>query len=54
VLLERKGGTINGKSMLGLLSISESTGREFMLVVSGVDEAEALERLAAMLEERQP
>ena len=54
VLLERKGATINGKSMLGLLSISESTGREFMLVVSGADEAEALERLAAMLEESQP
>lgn len=54
VLLECQGATINGKSMLGLLSITEDTGRDYTLVISGEDEAEALDRLAAMLEEVWP
>ncbi len=54
VLLESQGAIINGKSMLGLLSITEDTGRDYTLVISGEDEAEALDRLAAMLEEVWP
>ena len=51
VLLEYRGGTINGKSMLGLLTLSEETGRDFDLVCSGEDEEEALLRVSALLED---
>lgn len=50
VMLEREGSSVNGKSMLGLLSISPMSGREFMLVTSGEDEREALEQISALLE----
>ncbi len=52
VMLERDGSSVNGKSMLGLLSITPLSGREFMLVTSGEDEKEALERLSELLEGR--
>ena len=52
VMLEREGGSVNGKSMLGLLSITPMSGREFMLVTSGEDEKEALEKLSELLEGR--
>ncbi len=51
VLLEGENLTINGKSMLGLLSINRDTGRSFTLLARGEDEAEAVERIAAMLTE---
>lgn len=51
ILLEAEGVTINGKSMLGLLAIHEGTGRSFDLVCSGEDQEEALQRMAALLEE---
>ena len=51
ILLEAEGVTINGKSMLGLLAIHGGTGRRFELVCSGEDEEEALQRVAALLEE---
>lgn len=54
VLLEAESGTINGKSMLGLLTLSEEGGREFDLVCSGEDEVEALARISALLEEPLP
>lgn len=51
VMLEREGSSVNGKSMLGLLSITGQVGREYMLVTSGEDEREALEQVSALLEE---
>ena len=51
VLLEGDNLTINGKSMLGLLSINRSTGCDFDLVCEGEDEAEALESLTRLLDE---
>ena len=51
VMLEREGSSVNGKSMLGLLSITGLAGREYMLVTSGEDEREALEEISALLEE---
>lgn len=50
ILLEGDNLTINGKSMLGLLSISRQTGQDFYLVAQGVDEAEALSAMQALLE----
>lgn len=52
VLLEGDNVTINGKSMLGLLSITQDTGRAFNLITRGEDEEEALERLAVLLHEQ--
>ena len=52
VMLEREGGSVKGKSMLGLPSITPMSGREFMLVTSGEDEKEALEKLSELLEGR--
>lgn len=51
VLLEGENLTINGKSMLGLLSINWTTGRDFELVCDGEDEQDALESLALLLED---
>lgn len=51
VMLERQGSSINGKSMLGLLSITGMMGRDYMLVTSGEDEREALEHVSVLLEE---
>ena len=51
VMLEREGNSINGKSMLGLLSITGFDGREYMLVTSGEDEQEALEQISMLFDE---
>ncbi len=51
VMLEREGSSVNGKSMLGLLSITGQPGRDYMLVTSGEDEREALEQVSSLLEE---
>ena len=51
VLLEGENLTINGKSMLGLLSINWTTGRDFELVCDGEDEMEALDSLTRLLED---
>ena len=39
--------TINGKSMLGLLSLGKLSGREMTLLAEGADEERAAETLAA-------
>lgn len=51
VMLEHDDTTINGKSMLGLLGITAHTGREYMLVISGEDEKEALEQISQLFDE---
>jgi phosphotransferase system HPr (HPr) family protein len=51
VLLEGENLTINGKSMLGLLSINWTTGRDFDLACDGEDEMDALDSLTRLLEE---
>lgn len=51
ILLEGDNVTINGKSMLGLLSISRQTGQDFFLVTEGLDEAEAHGAMKALLEQ---
>lgn len=51
VLLEGENLTINGKSMLGLLSINWTTGRDFDLVCDGEDELDALDSLSRLMED---
>lgn len=54
VLLKYPGGTINGKSMLGLLTVGLNARRDYDLVCRGEDEQEALDRLSVMLEDEEP
>lgn len=54
VFLERDNFTVNGKSMLGLLSISRLSCRDLMLVTDGPREEEALEALSQLLAEDAP
>ena len=43
---------VNGKSILGLLTLAASRGTKLKLVVEGVDECRALGELAALVGER--
>ncbi|MHC1786097.1 MAG: HPr family phosphocarrier protein [Christensenellales bacterium] len=51
ILLEGENLTINGKSMLGLLSINRDMGRDFFLVAQGEDELEARDSMIRLLED---
>ncbi len=53
ILLEGDTATINGKSMLGLLSITRHTGRVFTLITRGEDEEEAMERIFTLLSDEE-
>lgn len=50
ILLEYEHGSINGKSLLGLLSVGRQSLRRYVLVTEGNDEAEAAATLAPLLE----
>ena len=50
ILLEYEEGSINGKSLLGLLSLGRQAQRRYVLVTDGNDEAEAAATLAPLLE----
>lgn len=49
IILKDARGTFNGKSLLGVLSLGKLTGREITLVVEGMDEDVAAERLLEAL-----
>ncbi len=49
ILLEHRNRTINGKSMLGLLSLGDVQNESVTLIVDGDDEKEALEAVADAL-----
>ena len=50
ILIKHKNRTINGKSMLGLLSLGATGEDEVNLVVDGEDEQEAFQRMKHLLE----
>lgn len=50
--VSKEGNTVNAKSLLGLLSIGLYRGAEVALNGEGEDAQEALEALAAVLEDR--
>lgn len=49
VTLEANGKSINGKSLLKLLSLGAKKGTEIKVIAEGSDEAEAVEKLAEIL-----
>jgi catabolite repression HPr-like protein len=46
IYLEKDGKKVNGKSIMGLMSLAISTGSVIKLIADGPDENEAIEKLA--------
>lgn len=52
VKIEKDGNQVDGKSILGILTLAAVQGTEITLIVSGKDENEALEALIALIKNR--
>jgi phosphocarrier protein len=52
VKIEKDGNKIDGKSILGILTLAAVQGSEIALIVSGKDEKPAMEALVALIEDR--
>ncbi len=50
IQIEFNGGRVNAKSLLGVLSLGVTQGDQITLTADGADEAEAVEGLAALVE----
>lgn len=50
VRIEKKGNEIDGKSILGILTLAAVQGSRITLKISGKDEKQALEALVALIE----
>lgn len=48
--IELKGKKVNGKSIIGVMSLGAFNGEEITLIVKGIDEEETIEELAELLE----
>jgi len=52
VWIEKDGNEIDGKSILGILTLAAVQGSEITLKISGPDEAQAISALEALIEEK--
>jgi phosphocarrier protein HPr len=52
VKIEKDGAEIDGKSILGILTLAAVKGSQITLTVSGKDEASALEALVALINDK--
>jgi phosphocarrier protein len=52
IQIAKDGLTVDGKSILGLLTLSGSQGSSLILIVEGEDEFEAVREIAALVESR--
>lgn len=52
VKIEKDGNQVDGKSILGILTLAAVQGSEITLVLSGRDQKEALEALVALIKNR--
>ena len=52
VRIEKDGNRVDGKSILGILTLAAVQGSEITLIVSGKDEKEALVALVALINDR--
>lgn len=52
VLFSKDGISVDGKSILGLLTLSAPQGSNLKLTVEGIDEQEAARQIAALVESR--
>ncbi len=51
IKIETGGKLVDGKSIIGVMSLSAFAGEEILLLVKGPDEKEAIEELKKLLEE---
>ncbi|MEZ4455977.1 MAG: HPr family phosphocarrier protein [Gemmatimonadales bacterium] len=49
VLLEKDGGTVNGKSIMGVMMLAAEQGSTLLIRTDGTDEVAAAEALAALV-----
>jgi phosphocarrier protein HPr len=52
VKIEKDGNQVDGKSILGILTLAAVQGSKITLVVSGKDQKEALKALVSLIENR--
>lgn len=52
VELQRDGETVDGKSILGILTLAAPRGTKLVLLTDGPDEGEAMDALAALIMDR--
>ncbi|MFC2161287.1 HPr family phosphocarrier protein [Acidobacteriota bacterium] len=52
VRIEKSGNEIDGKSILGILTLAAVQGSEITLIISGKDEQAALEALSTLIGDR--
>ena len=50
IYIELKGRKVNGKSIMGVMSLGAFHGEEISLIVKGEDEKKAIEELAELIE----
>jgi len=50
VFIERNGRKVNAKSIMGVMMLAAGKGSKIQLVTDGSDEGEAMEALAALIE----
>ncbi len=52
VKVARNDQEVNGKSIMGVMMLAASKGSDITLITDGNDEAEAIEKLATLIQER--
>ncbi len=53
IFIEKDGRKVNAKSIMGIMSLAVSSGKEINIVVEGKDETEALNALVAFVEKEE-
>jgi phosphocarrier protein len=52
IVVERNGRRVNGKSIMGIMTLAAACGTSIRVEVSGADEADAVEALTQLVAER--
>lgn len=52
IRVTRNGQEVNGKSIMGVMMLAASKDSEITLIINGNDEAEAIEKLSELVQER--
>lgn len=52
IFIRKENKQINAKSIMGLMSLAITNGETFHLIIDGDDEAEAMEHLLSLLNEK--
>jgi phosphocarrier protein HPr len=52
IVVERNGRRVNGKSIMGIMTLAAARGTTITMHISGEDEADAMDALVALVAER--